>query len=119
MAKPAIAAMKGASPSPKRMRELDIYLPSVRNDGHAVDPQIVEQITVSLMNAFGGYTHLKNRCEGAWKMGGVTFRDEVTIIRVLEDASTTFDLHSFRRNLETVLDQEQILIVARDVTVLE
>jgi hypothetical protein len=101
------------------MRELDIYLPSVRNDGGSVDPQIVEQIKVSLTNAFGGYTHLKSRCEGAWKMGGVTFCDEVTIIRVLEDVSTGFDTHAFRRNLEAVLGQEKILIVAREVDVLD
>jgi len=101
------------------MRELDIYLPSVRNDGDAVDPDIIEQIKVSLMNAFGGYTHLKNSCEGAWNMGGVTFRDEVTIIVSLDDVSTGFDILTFRRNLETVLDQEKILIVAREVTVLD
>ncbi len=101
------------------MRELDIYLPSVRNDGRPVGTGIVEQIKTSLMNAFGGYTHLSTRCEGAWKMGGVTFYDEVTILRVLQETASEFDMHAFRRNLETVLDQEKILIVAREVVVMD
>ena len=101
------------------MKELDIYLPSIRKDGQPVDPEVFETIKVSLMNAFGGYTHFKNRCEGAWKMGGIIFRDEVTIIRVLEDVSTQFDMQKFRKSLETILDQEKILVVSRDVAVLD
>ena len=101
------------------MREIDIYLPSARSDGGAVDSQIFAQIKVNLMNAFGGYTQLKTACEGAWVMGGVAFRDEVTILRVLENDRPGFDMHTFRRNLEIALDQEKILMIARDVTVLE
>ena len=34
--------------------------------------------------------------EGAWRMGGVTFRDEVTIVRVLDDGSAKFDMRASR-----------------------
>jgi len=49
-------------------------------------------------------------------MGGVTFRDEVTIIRILDDGSAKFDLESFKKDLERDLQQEAVLIVSREVS---
>ncbi|MES2572851.1 MAG: hypothetical protein V4710_22700, partial [Verrucomicrobiota bacterium] len=71
-----------------------------------------------LMEVYGGYTHLKHRSEGAWRMGGVTFRDEVTIMRVLDDRSTVFDMPAFKKQIEIALKQEAILIIARDVKII-
>ena len=97
------------------MREFDIYLPSTYRDGKPVDPEKVRRIKETLVTAFGGYTHFPQKSEGAWKMGGVTFRDEVTIIRILDDGSAKFDLHSFKQELERDLQQEAVLIVSREV----
>jgi hypothetical protein len=97
------------------MQEFEIYVPTRQNDGTEVDPAVIEQIKARLTKAFGGYTHLNHRSEGAWRIGGVTFRDEVTIVRVLDDGTAKFDMAAFKEELETALKQETVLIVAREV----
>ena len=44
-------------------------------------------------------------------MGGVTFRDEVTIVRVLDDGAARFDMAAFKRSIEAALKQEKVLII--------
>lgn len=97
------------------MQEFEIYLPTKTNDGTPVDGGAIQRIKDELMNAFGGYTHLSHRSEGVWRMGGVTFRDEVTIVRVLDDGSRKFDMRAFKKSIEAALKQEAVLIIARDV----
>jgi hypothetical protein len=97
------------------MQEFEIYLPTALNDGTPVAPGEIERIKDRLAKAFGGYTHLSQRSEGAWQMGGVTFHDEVTIVRVLDDGAASFDWPAFKRSIESALRQEAVLIVARDV----
>lgn len=110
---------KSAPPAKYRcVQEYEIYLPTTRNDGSPVDAGEIGRIKESLTEAFGGYTHLRQRSEGAWRMGGVTFRDEVTIVRVLDDGSSGFDMHALKERLEKLLQQDQVLIVSRAVGVL-
>src|SRR6187402_1080051 len=98
------------------MQEYEIYLPTARNDGTPVEAAKIEEIKESLVKVFGGYTHLNQRSEGAWRMGGVTFRDEVTIVRVLDDGFAHFDMPAFKKSIESVLQQETVLIISRQVT---
>ena len=100
------------------MRELEIFLPTTLNDGTPVDAAEIAQIKDALLKAFGGYTHLDHRFEGAWRVGEVTIRDDVTILRVLDDGRGTFDMASFKRTIEAALGQDAVLIIARDVRVL-
>jgi hypothetical protein len=97
------------------MQEFEIYLPTTLNDGAPVDAPEIERIKDTLAKTFGGYTHLNQRSEGAWRMGGVMFRDEVTIVRVLDDGSAKFDWPTFKKEVETALKQEAVLIIAREV----
>ena len=99
------------------MKEYEIYLPATHNDGSPTDAGAVDRFKRELAEAFGGYTHLRQRSEGTWSMGGVTFRDEVTIVRVLDDGRSEFDMPAFKKRLEAALQQENVLIVQRDVTV--
>jgi hypothetical protein len=100
------------------MHEYEIYLPTKHNDGTRVDPARIRRIKQDLGRTFGGYTHLTHRSEGLWRMGNVTFRDEVTIVRVLDDGSARFDMQKFKKELEGVFRQESVLIVAREVRVI-
>ncbi len=100
------------------MKEYEIYLPTKHNDGTPTDPAEIERGKARLAEAFGGYTHLPQKSEGAWRMGGVTFRDEVTILRVLDDGTAQFDMRAFKNELETSLAQDTVLIVERDVRVI-
>jgi hypothetical protein len=100
------------------MQEYEIYLPTTLNDGTPVAGSKIQRIKDKLFKAFGGYTHLNHRSEGAWRMGGVTFHDEVTIVRVLDDGSAHFDMTAFRKSIEAELQQEAVLIIRRAVTAL-
>ena len=97
------------------MQEFEIYLPTSMNDGTPVDPKVIERIKETLAKAFGGYTHLNQRSDGVWRIGGVTFRDEVTIVRLLDDGSAKFDWPAFKKEIETTLRQDAVLIISRDV----
>lgn len=100
------------------MKEYEIYLPTTHNDGRPTDRAEIARLKATLAKAFGGYTHLRQRSEGSWSMGGVTFRDEVTIVRVLDDGTADFDMRAFKKTLEGVLEQDTVLIVEREVTVI-
>lgn len=100
------------------MKEYEIYLPTTYNDGTPVDSAELDRFKEMLARAFGGYTYLRHRNEGAWRMGGVTFRDEITIVRVLDDGNADFDMGAFKESVERALKQELILIVEREVKVI-
>ena len=100
------------------MKEFEIYLPSRQNDGILVDVADIESIKTALINAFGGYTHIQQRSQGAWKMAGTLFHDDVTIIRVLDPGSVCFDMQKFKKSLELTLKQDSVLIVEREVTLM-
>jgi hypothetical protein len=99
------------------MREFEVYLPMTTNDGAPVDAAAIQRIKETLMRAFGGYTHLDQRFQGAWSMGGVTFREDVTILRVLDDGTARFDMYAFKATIESALNQQKVLIVERAVNV--
>ena len=97
------------------MQEFEIYLPTTLNNGIPIDAKEISRIKEMLAKTFGGYTHLNQRSEGAWRMGGVTFRDKVTIVRVLDDGLGKFDWPAFKKEVETTLKQEAVLIISRAV----
>ena len=97
------------------MTEYDIYVPATRADGAPIDETLLDQIKRALADAFGGYTHLTHHSEGAWRIAGATFREAVTIIRVLDDGTAAFDMTAYKQNLQTLLGESKILIIAREV----
>lgn len=99
------------------MKEFEIYLPTTHNDGTPTAPAEIERIKAQLAKVFGGYTHLRQRSEGTWRMGGVMFRDDVTIVRVLDDGTARFDMAAFKKSAERALRQKSLLIVERAVNV--
>ena len=97
------------------MQEFEVYLPMTMNDGSPVDPGTIQRYKDILAGAFGGYTHLNHRSDGVWRIGGVTFHDEVTIVRVLDDGSADFDMSAFKKSMEQELRQAAVLIIVRQV----
>ncbi len=107
--------------APHRAHEYDIYLPSQYNDGTPVEPDKLAQIKRRLADRFGGLTFFPQRNEGTWKVGNVTFREDIVIIRVLASDATDDSRPFFQRlkeELKADLRQEEILIVARQVETL-
>jgi hypothetical protein len=102
------------------VHEYDLFVPLRYNDGSPVDPDKLARLRQRLVDQFGGLTDLHQSHEGYWKIGGVTFRDEIVIYRALAD-----DVHAARRffrqlkeELKADLRQMDVLIVERQVEVL-
>jgi hypothetical protein len=69
---------------------------------------------------FDGLTFFPQPNEGFWKMGGITYKDEVVIYRVLSSSPRTARrfLGQLKEALKKDLRQEEILVVERDVRTL-
>lgn len=99
------------------MREYDLYLPLCDNAGVEIDQEKIEGYKRRLRDRFGGLTFFPQPNEGIWKVGGVTFREAIVVLRVLADEvpqPRDFFVR-FKEELKRDLDQEDILIVERDV----
>ena len=102
------------------MKEYDLYLPLHYNDGRPIDAGEVARFKRILVEEFGGLTHFPQENEGLWKLGGVTFRDQVIILRVLaEDGARARKFFAnLRVELMRALEQADVLIVERKVKAL-
>lgn len=102
------------------MKEYDIFVPLYYNDGTAIEPVKFQRLQVDLLEHFEGLTFFPQPNEGFWKMGDVTYRDEIVIYRVLASrvrAARRY-LAQLKERLKGELKQEEILIVEREVETL-
>ena len=99
------------------MKEYEIYLPTTHNDGTPTDRAAIERFKGMLASAFGGYTHLRLSSEGSIEGRRGNFPGRGTIVRVLDDGKNDFDMPAFKKSVETVLQQQSVLIVEREVSV--
>jgi hypothetical protein len=102
------------------VKEYDLFVPLYYNDGRPVEPQTFQALQQQLLSQFGGLTFFPQPNQGLWTMAGITYRDEIVIYRVI-----TSDVQEARRfwselkeRLKQELQQEEILIVERDVETL-
>jgi len=65
------------------VKEYELYVPLTLNDGSPVNPAILVHLRERLLERFGGLTFFPQPNEGFWTFGGVTYRDEIVIYRVL------------------------------------
>lgn len=102
------------------MREYDLFIPLFYNDGAPVEPRVFQQLQQRLLGEFGGVTFFSQPNKGVWRLGEVTFHDEIVIYRVLSDKaqrSRRF-LVRLKKELLSRLKQEEILVVERKVRTL-
>jgi hypothetical protein len=102
------------------VKEYDIFIPLNYNDGTAVEGTKLQSIHKRLLEHFDGLTYFPQPNEGFWKMGGVTYQDEIVIYRGLSSKvrATRRFLTRLKEALKKELKQEEILIVERDVKIL-
>jgi hypothetical protein len=102
------------------VKEYDLFVPLFYNDGAPIEQAKIEAIGEQLLAHFTGLTFFPQPNQGFWKLGNVTFRDQIVIFRVLADntrAARRF-FAKFKEQLKKDLGQEEILIVERSVEAL-
>jgi hypothetical protein len=102
------------------VKEYDIFIPLRYNDGTPIEGRKFQQMQASLLEEFGGLTYFPQTNQGFWKLGDVTYRDEIVIYRVIARNSRRAKryLKQLKEQLKADLVQEEILIVERDVEAL-
>jgi hypothetical protein len=100
--------------------EYDLFLPLQYNDGRPVEPEKIAGLKSRLHDRFGGLTFFPQRNEGIWKIGNVTFREEIVIVRILAEETRPARefLRALKEELKADLRQEEVLIVERKVEIL-
>lgn len=99
---------------------VELFIPLDLPDGRSTPPATLDRIKAELTERFGGVTaYLHSPAEGAWKPGPETVvHDRVARFEVMVDDVDTRWWHSYRRALESELQQDQILARLYQVTVL-
>ena len=102
------------------MKEYDIFIPLNYNDGSPIESKKLQWLHKILLDRFDGVTYFPQPNEGYWTMAGVTYQDEIVIYRVFSTntRSARKFLKRLKEKLKDDLDQEEILIVERDVRAL-
>ena len=102
------------------MKEYDVFVPLNYNDGSPIEAEKFQRIQAFLLERFEGLTFFSQPNEGFWKMGGITYRDEIVIYRVLSanPRAARRHLRVLKQLLKKDLQQEEILVVERDVDTL-
>jgi hypothetical protein len=102
------------------VKEYDIFVPLFYNDGEPIEARKFQRLQAQLLHHFEGLTFFPQPNEGFWRMGSVTYRDEIVIYRVLTrraGAARRF-LADLKEQLKREFKQEEILIVERDIETL-
>ena len=102
------------------MREDDIFVPLYYNDGTTIAPVRFQFLQNRLLAQFHGLTFFPQPNQGFWKFGEMTYRDEIVIYRVMSDdpVSSRAFLSDLKQTLKQEFQQEEILIIEREVGVL-
>jgi hypothetical protein len=97
------------------MREYDLYLPLPPGTARKL-PRLKKR----LAQHFGGLTFFPHENEGVWKLGGVTFKDQIVILRILAADAGRADkyLRRLKAEVEREFDQQEVLIIARNVEII-
>ena len=101
-------------------KEYDIFVPLFYNDGTPIESRKFKRLQGRLLANFDGLSFFPQPIEGFWKMGGVTYRDQIVIYRVLsyQGGKAKRILVQLKEQLKRELKQEEILVVERNVRTL-
>jgi len=102
------------------LKEYDIFIPLNYNDGSSIEAKKYKKLQKTLLTNFDGLTYFPQPSQGFWKMGKVTYQDEIVIYRVLafDVARARRFLAQLKKELKKDFQQEEILIIERDVETL-
>jgi len=102
------------------VKEYDLFVPLYYNDRSPVEAEKLFELKRRLLNQFDGLTFFPQANEGFWRAAGVTYRDEIVVFRILtaDAPEARRFLSQLKQDLKKELNQEEVLIVERDVETL-
>ena len=101
--------------------EYDIFVPVFDPAGSRYAAAVTASIKRQLIEVFGGLTDNVHAQKGAWKVGPVTLKDEVTVWRVVSTLGAEGDrvVAEVKGALEKALDQDVIFVLRRQASYFE
>jgi hypothetical protein len=102
------------------VKEYDVFIPLCYNDGKPIESFRFQNLQARLLEHFDGLTYFPQPNQGFWKFGGMTYRDQIVIYRVItQDAENARRfLSALKQELKKDFQQEEILIIEREVGLL-
>jgi hypothetical protein len=98
---------------------VQILLPLYDNEGVQFGEEPFARVRRELTGRFGGLTTFSRApAEGLWKEAGKTHRDDIVVFEVMTATLDRDWWSKYRRELETLFRQDEIVVRAQDVTVL-
>jgi hypothetical protein len=82
-----------------------------------VESKWIDHVANRLLDAFGGYTYFPQPNKGAWRVGHVTFHDEIVIFRVLtgKHRQPKRFFKGLKTELKRIVQQEEMLVTGIEV----
>lgn len=95
---------------------IEIFLPLKRNDGSDQPRALFGEVRRELVERFGGLTAFSRApAEGLWDSGDGVDSDSIVIFEVMADAIDRAWWANYRRRLETIFAQDEVVIRASAV----
>src|SRR3954468_7908851 len=103
-----------------KMHLIQILLPLTSPSGKKFPRAYYEQTEKELISHFKGFTaHPRAPASGLWKNADATIeRDNLIVYEVLAQERDAEWWAAFRQSLETLFEQDKILIMSHDVTIM-
>ena len=94
---------------------VQILLPVYDNDGHRFPSAPYNEVRTKLRQMFGGLTaYSRAPAEGVWESGTTVTRDDIIVVEVMVDLLDCVWWSAYRRDLERLFRQDQIVVRAQD-----
>jgi hypothetical protein len=101
------------------MHLIQILLPLYDNAGNAFGEDLYAKVRRELTERFGGLTAFTRApAQGLWQDEGQTKHDDIVVLEVMAEALDAGWWRGYRKNLEKLFRQDQIVIRAQAVTIL-
>lgn len=95
------------------MQVIEIFLPLKRNDGAEQPRELFGEVRRELVERFGGLTAFSRApAEGLWESGDGVDRDAIVIFEVMGEELDRSWWGDYRRRLEAMFGQDEIVIRA-------
>lgn len=107
---------------PRRIRNIDIYLPLNYNNGRPIEESKFIHLQGELLARFGGLTSVQRKfpLQGLWQSGAKVFRDRVVVFTVMDfqtesELETVRYLERLKVRLKRKFAQLEILITLQEL----